>query len=148
VCKKNSEYEILRVPGVRSFLITSRASPPEVLPMSLAGRPVSESLLRWRPAPRGARMAGAMLALALGGSLVAAPPAFAQLAAGTPMDNFTLANDYATGITAPTDIAFTPDGRAIITLKRGDVIVRQANGTLVRNTGVFMVDTASEKGLL
>src|SRR6185295_7864217 len=63
---------------------------------------------------------------------------------------------YVTGVTSPTDIAFTPDGRAVVTLKGGGVVVRTAAGTLVRINGVFTaeigspfpVDIESEKGLL
>ncbi len=57
---------------------------------------------------------------------------------------------WATGLPLATDIAFGGDGRAIITRKTGEVVVRQADGTLVNVAYPFggTLDSASEKGLL
>lgn len=76
-------------------------------------------------------------------------PARAQLAAGEPTTDLEATN-WATNLgSQPTDIAFHPDGRAVIVRKGGEIIVRTAAGTLVRNAGrVMSVDTASEKGVL
>jgi len=65
------------------------------------------------------------------------PPATGQLNVG----------NYATGLSAPTDIAFLPDGRMLITEKGGTLKLR-ATGGAVTVAGSFPVDTASEKGLL
>jgi glucose/arabinose dehydrogenase len=55
--------------------------------------------------------------------------------------------EYLTGLSAPTDIAFHPDGRAVVITKPGTVIVRQTDGTTNELTGIFgTVDTGSEKG--
>jgi glucose/arabinose dehydrogenase len=57
---------------------------------------------------------------------------------------------YVTGALAPTDIAFSGDGRAVVTQKNGDVLVRHANGTVGTVSYPFggTLDTVSEKGLL
>ena len=64
---------------------------------------------------------------------------------------------YVTGASNATDIAFSGDGRAVVTRKTGQIVVRRANGTVnvVANpfpstaaTNSGPVDTASEKGLL
>jgi MYXO-CTERM domain-containing protein len=48
-----------------------------------------------------------------------------------------------------TDIAFHPDGRAVITRKPGQITIRRANGELVAIAGTFPdLDSSSEKGLL
>lgn len=57
---------------------------------------------------------------------------------------------WATGLPLATDIAFTGDGRAVITRKSGQVVVRRADGSLVTLAYAFggTLDTESEKGLL
>jgi MYXO-CTERM domain-containing protein len=68
---------------------------------------------------------------------------------GTFADTITVDDEYVTEADNATDIAFAADGRAVVTLKGGTVIVRRADGTKSMVTGQFgMVDTASEKGLL
>jgi glucose/arabinose dehydrogenase len=49
-----------------------------------------------------------------------------------------------------TDVAFSGDGRAVMTLKTGEVIVRRSNGSALVTPYPFggALDTASEKGLL
>jgi MYXO-CTERM domain-containing protein len=77
-----------------------------------------------------------------------AKPARAQLE--SPFDD-TLAVDqaYVTGADGATDIAFHPDGRAVITQKGGTISVRAADGSITETTGEFDdLDTSSEKGLL
>ena len=72
----------------------------------------------------------------------------AQLAADF-ADTVTVDTDYVTGANSATDIAFTADGRAVVTLKGGTVVIRRADGTKNMQTGLFgTVDTGSEKGLL
>lgn len=74
-----------------------------------------------------------------------APAAEAQQLA----EQFNITPSYVMGLTAPTDIAFTPDGRAIITLKGGQIRIRQTNGTLTTLSGLFPgISTTSEQGLL
>jgi MYXO-CTERM domain-containing protein len=87
----------------------------------------------------------AVLALAaFGGSNVASAQLAAQFA-----DAVTVDTEYVTGANSATDIAFSADGRAVVTLKGGTIVVRRANGTKNMVTGQFgTVDTASEKGLL
>jgi glucose/arabinose dehydrogenase len=57
---------------------------------------------------------------------------------------------YVTGAAGATDIAFAADGRAVITQKSGQVVVRRANGTVNVVPYPFggTLDTTSEKGLL
>ena len=72
----------------------------------------------------------------------------AQLAAAF-ADTVTVDPTYVTGANSATDIAFSADGRAVVTLKGGTIVVRRANGTKNMVTGQFgTVDTGSEKGLL
>src|SRR5262245_20547053 len=74
--------------------------------------------------------------------------AFAQLA-GQFADTIEVDNQYLTGATNVTDIAFAAGGRAVATLKNGTVVIRRADGTRNMQMGLFgTVDTASEKGLL
>jgi glucose/arabinose dehydrogenase len=86
------------------------------------------------------------LAVALAG---AAGPARADLAPAL-VGKVSLDMQYVTGATLPTDIAFSGDGRAVITLKGGTVLVRRADGTVASVPYFFpgTLDTASEKGLL
>jgi glucose/arabinose dehydrogenase len=55
--------------------------------------------------------------------------------------------DWVTGLGQVTDLAFLPDGRAVLVEKTGAVRLRAADGT-VSTAGSFPVDTGSEKGLL
>ncbi len=55
--------------------------------------------------------------------------------------------NFVTGLGPVTDFRFLPDGRIVITEKTGAVKVRRTDGMVV-TAGTFMVDTASEKGLL
>ncbi|MDX2052898.1 MAG: PQQ-dependent sugar dehydrogenase [Polyangiaceae bacterium] len=61
----------------------------------------------------------------------------------------TVDTEYATGVSGATDIAFAADGRALITLKSGNVSLRTLDGLKTTISGKFgNVDTGSEKGLL
>ena len=57
---------------------------------------------------------------------------------------------YVTGASGATDIAFSGDGRAVVTRKTGQILVRRANGTVATVAYPFggTLDTSSEKGLL
>lgn len=57
---------------------------------------------------------------------------------------------YVTGASQATDIAFGADGRALVTRKSGQIVVRRADGTLTTVAYPFggTLDTGSEKGLL
>jgi glucose/arabinose dehydrogenase len=64
-------------------------------------------------------------------------------------DTLVVDQAWVTGADNATDIAFHPDGRAIITQKNGGISVRAAGGELTEITGKFPdLDTSSEKGLL
>src|SRR5688572_525148 len=89
-------------------------------------------------------------ALVLGLLVACSDPrvARAQLT-GTFANTITVDEQYVTQADNATDIAFAADGRAVVTLKGGTIIVRRTDGTKNMVTGQFgMVDTASEKGLL
>jgi glucose/arabinose dehydrogenase len=88
------------------------------------------------------------LGLALGLSLAfAAESTWAQeLAPGAPTDLLNL-DDYVTGLSEPTALAFLPDGTMVVTEKGGAVKLRNSAGDVVE-AGRFSVDTGSEKGLL
>ncbi len=62
----------------------------------------------------------------------------------------TLDDGYVTGAASPTDIAFSGDGRALVTMKAGSILIRHANGTTATIGYPFpgTLDTDSEKGLL
>src|SRR5690348_1142964 len=77
-----------------------------------------------------------------------AKPAKAELE--SPFDDtLTVDQEYVTGADGATDIAFHPDGRAVITRKPGTITVRTASGDLVNTANLFAgLDTTSEKGLL
>jgi MYXO-CTERM domain-containing protein len=56
---------------------------------------------------------------------------------------------YVSGATGATDIAWAPDGRAVVTTKSGTIVVRQTNGTTAQRMNVFSnVSQAAEQGLL
>jgi glucose/arabinose dehydrogenase len=81
----------------------------------------------------------------LAAALLFASPAFADVLAPGPDQLFTIA-DWVTGLGPATDLAFLPDGRAVIIEKTGAVKVR-LGGAIVA-AGSFPVDASSEKGLL
>jgi len=57
--------------------------------------------------------------------------------------------EFADGVDGPTDIAFAADGRAVITRKTGQVVIRRPDGTRNMLTNVFgTVSSISEQGLL
>ncbi len=88
--------------------------------------------------------------LGLGLSLAAcnAKPAKAQLQSpfsGT----LTATQEFVTGADGATDIAFHPDGRAVVTRKGGTITVRTTAGDQIDTNNLFTgLDTGSEKGLL
>ena len=47
------------------------------------------------------------------------------------VDRISVDTAYATGISQATDIAFAGDGRAVITRKTGQVVIREANGAVI-----------------
>lgn len=72
----------------------------------------------------------------------------AQLA-GDFADTITVDTQYLTNANGVTDIAFHSDGRAVVTLKAGTVVIRRTDGTRNMQNNLFgNVDTESEKGLL
>jgi glucose/arabinose dehydrogenase len=81
--------------------------------------------------------------------LSVAAPAFADISPPF-TSKITLNTSYVTGASQATDIAFSADGRAIITRKTGQVHVRRADGSVNVVPYPFggTLDTASEKGLL
>src|SRR5262245_48727174 len=61
----------------------------------------------------------------------------------------TVDSQYASMVTAPTDIAWAADGRAVITTKSGLIVIRQTNGDKINRMNVFSgVSMAAEQGLL
>ena len=89
------------------------------------------------------------LALAVVVTATAGGSARAQgLAAGDPEMKFEM-TVFVRALTNVTDIAFLGDGRAVITMKGGEVVVRQANGMLRRAAAMFtLTANNSEQGLL
>jgi glucose/arabinose dehydrogenase len=82
---------------------------------------------------------------ALGAACTAADP---TLASGDPAAKFQL-TVLVRDLPKPTDIASLPDGRLVITLKEGEVVVRNADGTLRRNAATIPVTVPhNEQGLL
>ncbi|HTQ02688.1 MAG TPA: PQQ-dependent sugar dehydrogenase [Polyangiaceae bacterium] len=85
--------------------------------------------------------------LVAGAALLLAAEAEAQLAE-TFADVLTIDEQYVTGVGNATDIAFTSDGRALVTMKTGDIVIRKLDGSLVSIPDLFPnLDTDSEKGL-
>lgn len=78
-----------------------------------------------------------------------ATPAIANLAPAF-VDKVTVDTGFVTGAAAATDIAFAADGRAIVTRKTGEIVVRRSNGSFNVLAYPFggTLDTGSEKGLL
>jgi glucose/arabinose dehydrogenase len=102
---------------------------------------------RWRQRRRlAAPFVGALVVAAVGALCGVAgaqlAPPFAGLVA--------LDTQFVTGATGATDIAFSADGRAVVTTKTGQVVIRHADGSLAILAYPFpgTLDTASEKGLL
>ncbi len=62
----------------------------------------------------------------------------------------TLNASYMKGLTQPTDIAFSADGRALVTTKGGAIVVRHADGSTASIAYPFggTLDTAQDDGLL
>ena len=98
-----------------------------------------------------ARLAQRLYAVGVGTVLAAATVAAARAELAPAFaDKITVDTGYVTGVSSPTDIAFSGDGRAVVTLKTGQIVVRRADGTLNVVAYPFpgTLDTASEKGLL
>jgi glucose/arabinose dehydrogenase len=112
-------------------------------PNPQAGRPAHPG--RRRPTPRPRPGAAALAALCLAAAGVPAPASADALAPGAPAG--IEIRDWATGLGQVTDLAFLPDGSAVIVEKGGAVRLRSASGAL-SPAGSFPVDTESEKGLL
>lgn len=82
------------------------------------------------------------------GATFSVPAQADTLASGAPADALTLDDEWVTGLSQPTAIAFLPDGRAVITQRTGAVRVRTTAGTLV-DAGSFPVNSGpGEQGLL
>lgn len=81
--------------------------------------------------------------------LALAQPAAANLDPAF-VGKITVDTNYVTGATTATDTAFAADGRVIVTLKGGQIVIRKVDGTKVVLANPFRdtVDTESEKGLL
>jgi len=63
-------------------------------------------------------------------------------------DALSVDQSFVTGASSATDIAFAADGRAVVTTKNGDIVVRKLDGTTVTSSDTFPnLDTDSEKGL-
>ncbi len=81
--------------------------------------------------------------------IVAARPAHADFAPAF-VGKVSVDTTYVTGATGATDIAFSGDGRAVVTRKSGQIVVRRADGMV--NVVLYpfppTLDTGSEKGLL
>jgi len=99
----------------------------------------------------GAAMTRILLASAIAWGALWGGAAHAQLV-GDAAAKFNLVSDFvpAGTLSQPTDIAFLPDGRVVITQKNGNIAVRTATGMLMANVGrpPGPIDTGSEKGLL
>lgn len=82
-------------------------------------------------------------------ALAAASPLYADVAPEF-ADKVTVDTGYVTGAPSATDIAFAGDGRAVVTRKTGQILVRRVDGTLNPVAYPFggALDTNSEKGLL
>lgn len=89
------------------------------------------------------------LAIAAAAWIGAPPCARADLAPGF-VGKLSVDAQFVTGAPAATDIAFSADGRALVTRKTGQIVVRHADGTTALIAYPFdgTLDTGSEKGLL
>jgi glucose/arabinose dehydrogenase len=87
-------------------------------------------------------------ALALALATAVGAHAQVRLAPGEPADSFATSN-WVANVPGPMDVVFLPDGRALILGKTGEVVVRTAEGMLVRNAGTVAVKAIdNEQGLL
>src|SRR5687768_2205818 len=78
------------------------------------------------------------LLASLVGFFISACPATADAQLVAPYNSrITVDSQYVTGATGATDIAWAPDGRAVVTTKSGTIVVRQTNGMIVQRTGTF-----------
>src|SRR4051794_29948346 len=84
---------------------------------------------------------------ALTGVLWSSVSVAATLAAGDPTTSFDLAT-YSSGLSQPTDIAMLDDGRAVITQRLGDIIVRTADKKTAVAGHLDVKPLHSEQGLL
>jgi len=81
------------------------------------------------------------------GSAAAAPRAQAALTA-TASEDFELV-PWVNNVANVTDVAFLPDGRAVLTLRAGEIRIRRANGTIKRDAASISVNSSHpEQGLL
>ena len=97
------------------------------------------------------RETGQLLSLLITATAWIGAPAIARadLAPGF-VGKLTVDTAFVTGAASATDIAFTGDGRALVTRKTGQILVRHADGTTATIAYPFggVLDTNSEKGLL
>lgn len=90
-------------------------------------------------------------ALALAANLALAAPAGAleELSAGNPASLLNLDDAFVSDLEQPTALIVLPDGRMVITLKKGPVMVRPAAGGALVQAGSFTVNwSVGEQGLL
>ncbi|MFI5217371.1 MAG: PQQ-dependent sugar dehydrogenase, partial [Candidatus Limnocylindria bacterium] len=91
----------------------------------------------------------ASLLIAAAAWIGAPPDAWAQLDPAF-VGKLSVDTAFVTGAGSATDIAFSGDGRALVTRKTGQIVVRHADGSTALIAYPFggTLDTASEKGLL
>lgn len=70
-----------------------------------------------------------------------------SLAEGDPSTLLNIDDEYVTGLTEPTSIAFLPDGRMVIAEKQGAIKVRTLDGNVV-TAGTVPVDSTTFHGLM
>jgi MYXO-CTERM domain-containing protein len=87
-------------------------------------------------------------ATALGLVLVSTPAYADSLAAGPPSELLQIDDEWMTGLNQPTGMAFLPDGRLVITLRAGQVLVRMPDGEEVEAGTIAVSTSFQEKGLL
>jgi glucose/arabinose dehydrogenase len=81
-------------------------------------------------------------------ALLAPTAAADNLADGTVSDQLLIDDEFITGVSQPTAVAFLPDGRIVVTERTGGVVVRTTDGTLV-TAGTFPANSGpGEQGLL
>jgi glucose/arabinose dehydrogenase len=76
-----------------------------------------------------------------------APARAANLAPGAPTTDFDLTT-FASGLDGATDIAFLPDGRAVVTQRGGAVTIVKTNGAPVKAGTITVNSGPAEQGLL
>ena len=90
----------------------------------------------------------AIIVVALTGSAAVETAAkAANMAPGDPTNTFDL-TAFATGVDGATDIAFLPDGRAVITQRGGTVTIIKTNGAPVKAGTILVNSGPAEQGLL